>query len=229
LLVASGYIIARREAQVGAKVSGRLAWLGVEAGSIVKEGDVIGRLEDADLRAELDLAKAQLERAEKLVGRYLAARTGTTENDIDAASAELKVARARVAEAEARLADTVIRAPFAGVVVEKRAEVGETVSPLATTNQLTPTGIARLVDFATLEAEVDVSERFVKKLAEGQPAVIEIAAFPGRRFRGELRQIIPTSSREKAIVEVRVAFVERDATILPNMGAKVTFYERGER
>src|SRR5205085_9209029 len=128
--------------------------------------------------------------------------------------------------AEAILADTIIRSPFTGRVVEKRAEIGETVSPLATTGQLTPTGIARIVDFATLEAVVEVNERHVKRLNEGQPATIEVNAFPGRSWKGEIRQVIPTASRDKAVVEVRVRFIERDPDFLPNMGVKVTFLEK---
>ncbi len=226
ILSASGYIIARREAEVGSKVPGRLLWLGVEAGSEVKEGEVIARLESTDYRAELEVARASLDRADRLAQRLKSGSAVFSADEIDAAEADVKVGRARLAVVEARLADTVIKAPFAGRVVEKRAEIGVTVSPLATTGQLTPTGIARFVDFSTIEAEIEVSERYVRRLAEGQPAIYEVTAFPGKRWRGELRQVIPTSSREKSVVEVRVTLLERDEGLLPGMATKVTFYER---
>ncbi len=244
ILAASGYVVARRKAVVSAKIQGRLAELKVEEGSRVKQGEVIARLESEDysanierskaaiLRAQADLAEAQRQAgiAEKLEREKV-----LSTDQRDAAESRVRLAQASLAQAKADLAYneslydfTMIRAPFSGVVVKKMAEVGESVAPIPPgVNISTSSGaIVAMADMNSLEVEVDVNEANVSKLKSRQPADIVVQAFGDRRFRGELRQIIPTADRTKATVTVKVAFINRDKDLKPEMSANVTFLER---
>jgi RND family efflux transporter MFP subunit len=271
ILTASGYIVARREAIVSSKIQGRLAELNVEEGSVVKEGDVLARLENPDFlatveraraqrsqadaavssaeaqikRAEADLAemRRQLGVAEKLSAdkllpvdsldaaaskvRIAEAALGQTKADAARAVAAREQASADLAVAQAQLQNTVIRAPFAGTVVRKMAEVGESVAPIPPgVNISTASGaIVALADLATLEMEADVSEANVARLQEGQPAEVTVEAFPDRKYKAVLRQIIPTADRTKATVLTKVTLLDKDKDLKPEMSAKVTFLE----
>jgi HlyD family secretion protein len=121
----------------------------------------------------------------------------------------------------------VIRAPFSGVVVKKMAEVGESVAPIPPgVNISTASGaIVALADLDTLEVEVDVAESNVAKLGASQPAEVTVEAFPDRRYRAVLRQVIPTADRTKATVMVKVTILDKDKDLKPEMSAKVTFLE----
>lgn len=247
ILAASGYVVARRKAVVSAKIQGRLAELRVEEGSRVKEGEVIARLESQDysanierskaaiLRAQADLAEAQRQAgiAEKLEREKV-----LSTDQRDAAESRVRLAQAALAQAKADLSYneslydfTMIRAPFSGVVVKKMAEVGESVAPIPPgVNISTSSGaIVAMADMDSLEVEVDVNEANVSKLKAREPAEIVVQAFGDRRFRGELRQIIPTADRTKATVTVKVAFIDRDKDLKPEMSANVTFLEKTRR
>ena len=187
VLSASGYVVARRKAVVSAKIQGRLSWLGVEEGSIVREGQVFARLESTDYEANVQRAKAAVQRAEADLGesqRQLRLAEDLTRQNImgtdqrDATASRVRLAEASLAQAradvsfyEAQLANTQIRAPFSGVVVKKMAEVGESVAPIPPgVNISTASGaIVALADLDTLEVEVDVSESNVAKLGD-EPA-----------------------------------------------------------
>lgn len=243
VLSASGYVVARRKAVVSAKIQGRLSWLGVEEGSAVREGEVFARLESTDYEAAVQRAKAAVQRAEADLSesqRQLRLAEdltrqgimGTDQRDATAsrvrlAEASLAQARADVAFYEAQLANTQIRAPFSGVVVKKMAEVGESVAPIPPgVNISTASGaIVALADLATLEVEVDVSESNVAKLGANQPAEVTVEAFPDRRYKAVLRQVIPTADRTKATVQVKVTILDKDKDLKPEMSAKVTFLE----
>src|SRR5688572_10289811 len=157
----------------------------------------------------------------------LEAAIGQARADEQRASAALAQANADLAFAQAQLQNTVIRAPFSGTVVKKMAEVGESVAPIPPgVNLSTSSGaIVALADLETLEVEVDVSESNVAKLRDGQPAEVAAEAFPERRYRAELRQIIPTADRTKATVQVKVTILDKDERLKPEMSAKVTFLE----
>jgi RND family efflux transporter MFP subunit len=244
LLTASGYVVARRQAVVSAKIQGRLAELNVEEGSRVADGDVIARLENADFRArvaqaEAGVARADADLAEQRRQLRLAAslheRNLGSEDDEEAAASRVRIAEAALAQARAtldlaraQLEDTVIRAPFAGVVVKKMAEVGESVAPIPPgVNLSTSSGaIVALADLATLEVEADVSESNVARLTADQPAEVTVEAFPDNRYRAVLRQIIPTADRTKATVQVKVTILEEDSNLKPEMTARVTFLEK---
>jgi HlyD family secretion protein len=269
VLTASGYLVARREAVVSAKIQGRLSELRVEEGAVVVPGEVLARLESADYEAQLARAKAsvvqleaqgarteaaiaraeadlaefrrQLRQADQLANEKIVARDAqeAAQSRVRVSEAALEQARAErrqldadrarnladVQFAEAQLANTVIRAPFAGTVVKKMSEVGESVAPIPPgVNISTSSGaIVALADLATLEMEADVSESNVARLVDQQAAEVEVAAFPDKRYRAVLRQVIPTADRTKATVQVKVTLVEKDESLKPEMSAKVTF------
>ena len=243
VLSASGYVVARRKAVVSAKIQGRLSWLGVEEGSVVREGQVFARLESNDYEASVDRSKAAIQRAEADLGenqRQLRVAEDLTRQNVlgtdsrDATASRVKIAEAALAQAradlnfvEAQLANTQIKAPFSGVVVKKMAEVGASVAPIPPgVNISTASGaIVALADLATLEVEVDVSESNVAKLGANQPAEVTVEAFPDRRYKAVLRQVIPTADRTKATVQVKVTILDKDKDLKPEMSAKVTFLE----
>jgi RND family efflux transporter MFP subunit len=251
VLDASGYIIARRAATISAKIAGRLDRLMITEGQHVDAGQVIAGLDDSNARATLAAAQAQLESSQALArqgalalehAQREAARTESLAADrfvsqaqvdkardaVAVAAAELETARRNVEVArrtadEARLGvdDTVVRAPFAGMVTARAAQPGEIVSPLMG-GGLTRTGIATLVDMASLEADVDVSESFIGRLQVGQAATLTLVSYPDRRIAGHVSAIVPTVDRAKGTVEVHVAIDEADARLLPNMGVRVS-------
>ncbi len=236
---ANGYVVARTKASVSAKVAGRLEYLGVHEGSEVRKGEVIARIEGGDyeaalaaaraavaeLDAQLVQAKREQERARRLREQQVvseveledaATRTRVTEAQLDAA-------RARARLAEVNFENTRVHAPFAGTVLRKDAEVGEFVAPSAAGGGLTRTAIVTIADLATLEVEVDVNEAYIARVRGGQTARITLDAYPDTSFAGNVRQVVPTADRQKATVLVKVAILDRDPRILPEMGAKVVF------
>jgi RND family efflux transporter MFP subunit len=234
ILTASGYVVARRQAVVSAKIQGRLEELRVEEGSEVAAGDfqaAVQRARAAVQRAEADLAEQE---RQLRVAERLAAEKVLAEDQREAAESRVRIAKAQLAQQEADLAfveaqlqHTVIRAPFAGVVIKKMAEVGESVAPIPPgVNISTSSGaIVALADLATLEVEADVAEANVAKVKSGQPAEVTVEAIPDRRYQAVLRQVIPTADRTKATVMVKVTILDKDEDLKPEMSAKVTFLE----
>ena len=243
LLSASGYVVARRKAVVSAKIQGRLSELRVEEASRVREGDVLARLESGDTQAQVMRARAQVQRAEAdlaenqrqlRVADALHKDQVLAKDNVEAAQSRVRLAEASLAQsradltfAEEQLQNTVIRAPFTGTVVKKMAEVGESVAPIPPGVNLSMSSgaIVALADLDTLEVEVDVSESSVAKLKDAQPAEVTVEAFPDKRYRAVLRQIIPTADRTKATVQVKVTILDKDAALKPEMSAKVSFLE----
>jgi len=255
VLTASGYIVARRKAGVGSKVPGLLEWLGVEEGSKVKQGEVIGRLQNKDVLADLaaarsmlDEARANLEEARSLLVQYrrdferaqtLLAQGVIAKADFDVAEARLAAQQARAASqqssittAEARIRaaqvaveDRNIRAPFSGTVLTKDAEEGETVAPAAAGMASMRGSVVTMADLGTLEVEVDVNESYIARLTTGQPVRIVADPFPDKVYDGKLRQVIPTADRQKATVQVKVSILDPGELLRPDMGAKVTFLQ----
>ena len=247
ILTASGYVVARRKAVVSAKIQGRLQELRVEEGSRVQSGEIIARLESGDNEAQVLRAKAAVQRAEadlaenqrqaRLADR-LANENVLAKDQFDAAVSRVRIAEAALRQAQAEVTlyealfqNTVIRAPFTGVVVKKMAEVGESVAPIPPgVNISTASGaIVALADLDTLEVEADVSESNVAKLGPNQPAEVTVEAFPDRKYKAILRQIIPTADRTKATVQVKVTILDKDKDLKPEMSAKVTFLEAAQK
>jgi RND family efflux transporter MFP subunit len=243
ILTASGYVVARRKAVVSSKIQGRLAELRVEEGSRVRQGEVFARLESNDYEASVTRARAAVQRAEAdlaenrrqlALSEKLMKDKVVSDDTVEAARSRVRIAEAQVAQneadlcfSEASLANTQIRAPFTGVVVKKMAEVGESVAPIPPgVNISTASGaIVALADLDTLEVEADVAEANVAKLGANQPAEATVEAFPDRKYRSVLRQIIPTADRTKATVQVKVTILDKDKDLKPEMSAKVTFLE----
>ena len=227
LLTATGYIEAERKADLSPKITSRITELNVTEGSRVRTGDVVARLDHTDLDAQLAEkqaawvnARAELDRQRSLHSEGLAPKSS-----LDAAVAAEATSRAAVRYVRALLDYTVIRAPFTGVVTAKRAFVGEAVSPFGSSPSGGGSGgaIVTLVEFTSLYVGADVNEANLSKLGSKQPAEISLDAVPERTYHGYLRQIVPAADRQKATVRVKVAFLDADDKILPDLSARVSF------
>ena len=237
-LTASGYVVAQRKAAVASKGTGRLIWLGVVEGDKVKKGQIIGRLEDNDIHALLDQAKANLlltqadlKDAENSYNREKALlKTGSaTKMEVDAAEARylrvlasIDAAKANISSQEIALENMLIRAPFDGTVLTKNADIGEIVSPLGASLN-SRAAIVTMADMSSLEVEADVSESNIEKIKVNQECDIVLDAYPDKSYEGYVAKIIPTADRSKATVMVKVGFKHYDERVLPEMSAKVLF------
>ena len=254
-LNATGRVVAARRASVSSKGTGRLEWLGVQEGQRVTEGDIIARLENRDVAAEREQAAAQVQvaranlaqgqaeledaaaaykRAQDLAQqKFIAgsaldtaeARYNKSRAAIDTLKAQITVAQANHRAAEVGFDQTLIRAPFTGMVLTKSANVGDIVTPFSAASGTTG-AVVTMADMETLEVEADVSEASIAKITVGQPAEIQLDAFPDLRLLGEVSRIVPTVDRAKATLLVKVKFVERDPRVLPDMSAKIAFLSR---
>jgi len=241
VLVASGYVVAQRKAAVASKGTGRLVYLGVVEGDRVRAGQVIARIEDADVKAQLaqaqanvQVSRAELHDAERSLARErLLGDSGfTSQASLDAAEARSQRVKAGIASAEAAveaaqvaLENTVIRAPFDGTVLTKNADVGEVVAPLAA-SAFSKSAVVTIADLGSLQVEADVAESNLEGVGLGQPCEIVLDAYPDVRYPGAVAKIVPTADRAKATVQVKVAFRSYDARVLPEMSAKVHFLPR---
>jgi HlyD family secretion protein len=228
LLTATGYLVANKQSKITPKISGKVVRINFDTGTKVRRGDVLAVLESTNLQAQLDEAEASLGEAQREYDRQSALwRTGVTSRAlVDSAQAQLKAANARVAQIRINMQDMIVRAPFDGTIATKNTEVGEVISSV-TMGQVAGTlpagAICTLVDLKTLEVEADVNEGSIGQLREGQPAEVTVDAFPGQKWKGVLRQIIPTADRAKAIVKVKVAIVDPAERLLPEMSSSVSF------
>jgi len=259
LLNASGYVTPRQRATVAAKITGRVEQMSVEEGMSVQPGQVLARLDSSDAVKRLRAAEAELEVARAAIddlqvsladARRTLERIDTMQRQGVASDQELDHARAAADSLKARLAlafgqvqaaktlrevalqdveNCVVRAPFAGIVVSKDAQIGEMVSPISAGGGFTRTGIATIVDMNSLEIEVDVNEAYISKVQVGQRVDATLDAYPAWHIPAAVRTIIPTADRQKATVKVRIAFDRLDPRILPDMGIKVTFLSTAEQ
>ena len=238
-LDASGYVVARRKATLSAKILGKISEVNFEEGQTVKEGEIVARLDDSNLQAALHQyqaqarqAKAAFENATPIYNRYQTLKTQSAISTdaveqqrtlYDNARTQYAVAQAQVAYAESNLRDTLVRAPFSGVVTVKVAQVGEVVAPQASGGGDTRTGIVTIVDMNSLEVQVDVSENYIDRVEIGGAATIHLNAYPDWDIPGSVIAIIPTADQSKGTVQVRVAIKTKDTRILPQMAARVSF------
>lgn len=244
VMIASGYVVAQRQAAVASKGTGRLVYLGVVEGDQVRANQVLARIEDADVRAQLAqaqanlaLSRAELRDAERSLAREQVLRDSnfSSEANYDAAEARLErikagiaVAQAAVQSAEVALENTVIRAPFSGTVLTKNADVGEVVAPLAG-SAFSKSAVVTVADLRSLQVEADVAESNLETISADQPCEIILDAYPDVRYPGYVARIVPTADRAKATVQVKVAFRSYDDRVLPEMSAKVHFLPRPAR
>lgn len=257
LLNASGYITPRRRATIAAKITGRVTGVFFDEGTRVAEGQLLATLDDSDVKRSLDSAKADRDAAQAAIADYEVQlknaqialhraeqlqRAGVqTQEALDNAStaadslkAKIALAKQQVAASEARIGmaqqavdNCTIRAPFAGIVVSKDAQVGEMVSPNSAGGGFTRTGIATIVDMHSNEIEVDVNESYIARVENGQQVTATLDAYPDKPFPAKVRTVIPTADRQKATVKVRITIIdlEKYNFILPDMGVKVAFLE----
>jgi RND family efflux transporter MFP subunit len=255
VLNASGYVVARRQATVSSKVTGKVAEVTIEEGMEVKEDQLIARLDDStakptyalaqrqldSARVKLEEVKVRLAEAERSLRRNERLRTDklVSESQLDASQSEVAATKARleslrsdveVAEGTVRvraqdLEDLIVRAPFDGVVVSKDAQPGEMVSPISAGGGFTRTGIATIVDMSSREIEVDVNEAFINRVRDNQQTEAVLDAYPDWIIASHVINIVPTADRQKATVRVRIGFDSLDPRILPDMGVKVSFLD----
>jgi len=255
LLNASGYVTPRRRATIAAKITGRVTGVFFDEGTRVSEGQLLATLDDADAKRALDAAKADrnssdaaitdfevqlknaqisLRRAEQLKAAGVQTQEALDNATMTADSLKAKIAlakqqveaaEARIGEAQQAVDNCTIRAPFAGIVVSKDAQVGEMVSPISAGGGFTRTGIATIVDMHSNEFEVDVSESYIARVENGQDVVAILDAYPDKEIPAKVRTVIPTADRQKATVKVRISIpnLEKYNFILPDMGVKVSF------
>jgi len=253
LLNASGYVTPRRRATIAAKITGRVTGVYFDEGTRVQQGQLLATLDDSDVKRALDSAKAdrnsaqaaiadwqvqlrnaqiELRRADQLhqAGVQTQEQLDNARTNADSLEAKIDLAKTQVAAADSRISvaqqavdNCTIRAPFAGIVVSKDAQIGEMVSPISAGGGFTRTGIATIVDMNSNEIEVDVNESYIARVKDGQPVNAILDAYPDWEIPSKVRTIIPSADRQKATVKVRISFLKLDPRILPDMGIKVTF------
>jgi len=253
VLDASGYVVARRQATVSSKVTGKVVDVFVEEGMRVEKDQVVAKLDDTTQQAQLALAKARAESSRALLDeieaqlrnarlerdrfRDLIKRNLTSQSSVDASEAtfdqlaarletgreNIKVAESNVELARDALSNMTIKAPFAGMVVSKNAQPGEMISPNSAGGGFTRTGICTIIDTDSLEIEVDVNEAYIQRVKAGQSVSATLDAYSDWQIPAEVIAIVPTADRQKATVKVRIGFLERDERVLRDMGVKVAF------
>lgn len=253
VLNASGYVTARRQATVSSKMAGQITEISIEEGMAVTAGQVLARLDSSNLERSLRLAEAQADSARKSLleveaqiaeaglrqerTRRLVAERVLGQADLDAVDGEVATLEARrnrqredigVAERQVdvirqQMEDTVIRAPFDGVITAKNAQPGEMMSPIAGGAGFTRTGIGTIVDMDSREIEVDVNEAYINRVSPGQPVSAVLDSYPDSEIPARVIAIIPTADRDRATVRVRIGFEELEPRILPDMGVRVSF------
>jgi len=230
VLSAGGYILPDRKADVSSKIYGRLEWIGVDAGSKVKAGDVVARLANAGEAGRVDEAKAALAEGERELDRMkrLVEAGVETREHLDRAGTTLDLAKARVKTAEAEYEYTLIRSPFDGIVVRRNAQAGETVGPVAGgSTGSSGTSVCTVVDRSSLEMVADVNETNIAKVKSGQGVEVTVDALPDRKYRGEVRQVVPTADRQKGIVQVKIRLFDLGDDVFPEMAARAAFLREG--
>ena len=253
LLNASGYVTPRRRATVAAKITGRVTGVFFDEGNRAKDGQLLATLDDSDVRRALEssvadrdssqaaiqdyevqlrYAEIQLHRAAELKAANVQSQDqlDNAQTGADSLRAKIALAKQQVSAANARIQvaqqavdNCTIRAPFAGIIVSKDAQVGEMVSPISAGGGFTRTGIATIVDMNSNEVEVDVNEAYIARVEPGQRVTSTLDAYPDWQIPSHVRTVIPTADRQKATVKVRISFDKLDPRILPDMGVKVAF------
>ena len=255
VLDATGYVTARRQATVSAKITGKVRDVRIEEGQHVAEGEILATLDDSEARVEVDLRRAQVAaahaqqaqadaesananreyvRAQELADKKLisvsAVDTARSQNEALQAWASSQKSAVRVADealkaAQVQLDNTIVRAPFTGVVTVKAAQPGEMISPISAGGGSIRTGIGTIVDMDSLEIQVDVSEAYINRVQPEQKVEAVLNAYPDWRIPANVIAIVPTADRSKATVKVRIALGTKDARIVPEMGVRVAFLE----
>jgi RND family efflux transporter MFP subunit len=255
VLQATGYVVARRRATVSAQIVGKLTAVDIEEGDHVKKGQILARLDPTEFQARLDSAQANYaaaragivqakagltqdeadaKRLKTIVGRgyvsrqvaqQAATKVATDRAAVNVAIKQAQAAKAQVDAAQISMDFTIVRAPFAGVVTDKAAQVGEIIAPAAAGGGFTRTGVATIVDMNSLEVDVDVNEAYISRVKPGMPVEAVLDAYPDWKIPAHVIAIIPSADKSKATVKVRIALEKKDPRIIPQMGVRVSFLE----
>jgi HlyD family secretion protein len=296
ILNATGYIVAAHKIQVASKVLGRVAWIGVDKGDKVTQGQTIVRLEDDEYRAqlqqargnlmalqarleeletgsrpeeiqraaaELDESKAELQNARVNLDRtktlvaqgvmskqalddaqarydrqtarvgavqrtYDLVKIGPRQEQIAAVRGQLEQARGMVAFYETQLANTVIKAPVTGTILERAVERGEFVTTSFVGERGAKGYVVSLADLSDLEVELDISQNDFARLGPRQKGIVTTDAYPDRKYDGVIDEISPEANRQKATVQVKVKILSPDDYLRPEMNASVAFVAEGK-
>ena len=242
-LVATGYVVAQRKAEVASKGTGRLVYLGFDEGDVVKKGQVIASLDNEDTKANLEQAQANqqqsevdtldarrnFERQKGLFERGAIPRSllEDAETRYQASLAKHSAAKAALRAMEVALENTYIRAPFDGTILTKNADIGDIVAPFASSAS-SKGSVVTLADMTSLEVEADVSESYIHKVSIGQRSEIILDAYPNEIYPAKVKKIVPTADRSRATVLTKVSFDKINDKVLPEMSARVNFFMRGE-
>jgi RND family efflux transporter MFP subunit len=242
-LVATGYVVAQRKAEVASKGTGRLVYLGFDEGDVVRKSQVIASLDNEDMKANLEQAQANLqqaavdtldarrnfERQKGLFDRGAIPRSllEDAETRYQASLAGHSAAKAALRAAEVALENTYIRAPFDGTILTKNADIGDIVAPFASSAS-SKGSVVTLADMTSLEVEADVSESYIHKVSVGQRSEIILDAYPNEIYPAKVKKIVPTADRSRATVLTKVSFDKIDGKVLPEMSARVNFFMGSE-
>ena len=255
VLDATGYVTARRQATVSAKITGKVRDVRIEEGQHVAAGEILATLDDSEALVEVELRRAEVAsarsqqaqadaesanaereyvRAQELADKKLisasALDTARTQSEALRARASSQKSAVSVADqalkaAQVQLDNTIVRAPFAGVVTVKAAQPGEMISPISAGGGSIRTGIGTIVDMDSLEIQVDVSEAYINRVQPNQKVEAVLNAYPDWRIPASVIAIVPTADRSKATVKVRIALGVKDLRIVPEMGVRVAFLD----
>ncbi|MBX9584541.1 MAG: efflux RND transporter periplasmic adaptor subunit [Gemmataceae bacterium] len=200
--------------RVGTKITGRVERVLVDEGDVVRPGDLIAVLEDADLRHQVDRAKARLEAAKASARqtkqtwdrmRAIVARGAASHDELDVAEEKYRVAESmvRVEEAEVRyhefkLSETKVTSSVSGVVTRRWVDPGDAV--------VSGQPVVTVADTGTVWVAANVDQRFAGKVRKGQPATVVLRGRPDTPFRGEVARVNPQADPVTEELLVEVAF-----------------------
>jgi RND family efflux transporter MFP subunit len=221
----TGVIEPKREVELASSIMGRIDTVSFDEGSLVKLGDVLVAINADELKAELasasaskELAKVEVNYKRKLLNRMRKLRQskaiGADKLDeasfaFSAAEAKAKMADAQMAKIEAMLNETQIKAPFAGVVIKKWAEVGQITQP--------GKPLLQLEDHSALRLRILVKERYLYRLTSGDQLKVRVEAAQAEDLTGVVDKIIPSGDARTHTFAVDVDIVNPNEKLLPGM------------
>ena len=228
VLTASGYIVARSKAEISPKAVGRISWIKLEEGQRVQKGELIAKLESAELFAQKKQIEVSIQQSKRDLERYksLLEQKAISQQLVETTDTQYQTQVAQLNVLKEQIKNTEIYSPISGTVTVKKAYLGETVSPQGFGSSASGATFAVIVDMTSLEMEADVSEQNLAKLKTDQPAQVMLDSYPNKAYKARLRQIVPTADRQKGSVKVKIELLEKDANILPEMSARTTFLDK---
>jgi RND family efflux transporter MFP subunit len=216
----TGTLDAARKTSITPEVGGKIARIFVREGDAVKAGQVLAELETESIRLQLKQAEAGLavaeaayndalknkERMDRLIKEHAVSEQQAEKVTLgyDAALAQREQAQAALNLAKYALNISIMKAPFAGVIASKNAEVGDVINPMMG-GFSGASGVLTLIDYAKVKVAIDIAENDALRLRRGQPALLRVPSFPGREFPGEV--VIANSTADPTTKKFRVEAV----------------------